>query len=91
VTLTRVGQAAASIEEYSVALSALMLASHPDAPESAKPLVIAAMILDERLRDHGGAKRIYEQVVQRFPGTQAAEKARRELADPRFILEGKTG
>jgi hypothetical protein len=90
-TLTRVGQAAAFLEEYSAALAALLAAAAPPVPESAKPLVIAAKILDERLRDLDGARRLYNQVLTRFPGTQAADYAKQQLADPRFFLAQKVG
>lgn len=88
-TLLRLGQAAATVDENAVALTVLLGAGAGDSPEGAKALVIAARILDERMRDQDGAKRLYTQVTQRFPGTQAAEFARKQLADPRFFLSRK--
>lgn len=84
--LLRVGQAAASVNEYATAMDALLAAAKGSGDESARALVIAGRILDERLRDHAGAKRIYEQVIARFDGTPAAKWVREQLADPRFFL-----
>lgn len=89
--LLRVGQAAASLEQYGPALAALTAAGRHGEPESSKALVIAARILDERMRDLDGAKRLYQQVLQRFPGTQAAEFAARQLADTRFLRSTRSG
>jgi len=84
-TLTRIGQAAAAIEVYTVALTALLAAALPETPESGRPLIIAAKILDERVRDHAGAKRLFQQALDRFPQTPAGEYARQQLMDARFI------
>lgn len=84
--LLRVGQAAASVSEYATAMDALMAAGRGTGDESARALVIAGRILDERLRDHAGARRVYEQVIARFDGTPAAKWVREQLADPRFFL-----
>lgn len=83
--LLRVGQAAASVSDYARALSSLSAAGRDPGPDGGKALVIAARILDERLRDVDGAKRMFTQVVERFPGTQAATYAAQQLADPRFF------
>ncbi len=87
--LLRCGQAAASQNELALAMTALLAAGRGDGGDSAKALVIAGRVLDERMRDQSGAKRLYTQVLQRFPGTPAAQFAEKQLADPRFMLSDK--
>lgn len=85
-TLLRIGQAAASVGDYSAALRALMRASLDQSDNGARALIIAGRILDERLRDTDGARRLFQQVLTRFPQTSAAVFAARQLAEPRFFL-----
>lgn len=85
-TLLRIGQAAASVGDYSAALRALMRASLDQSDNGARALIIAGRILDERLRDTDGAKRLFQQVLTRFPQTPAAAFAAKQLSEPRFFL-----
>lgn len=84
--LLRLGQAAASLSLYRQALQALTAAGRHGTPDASKALVIAARIFDERMRDTEAARRLFQQVVERFPGTQAADYSGRQLADPRFVV-----
>ena len=83
--LLRTGQAAASVDDLAFAIRALTAAGQHAVPDGAKALVIAARIFDERLREMDRARLLYESVVQRFPGTQAAQYAAQQLADQRFV------
>lgn len=77
-----VGLAAASLGEDRLAASALQhacAAAPRDAPVAPRAHVLLGRILAERLGDAVGARRVYAQVVQRYPGTEAARFAASQL------------
>lgn len=76
-----VGQAASSQEQYTLATQALEAAAdaEPDGPLAPRALVLLARVLGERLGDTARAQQTYQYVLARYPGTDAARFAERQL------------
>ncbi|WP_375765696.1 hypothetical protein NR798_28785 [Archangium gephyra] len=76
-----VGQKAASVGDYPLAVRALkQVAQHsPEDPLAPKACVILARLYGERLGDEASALKLYRHVVGRYPGTDAARFAQSRL------------
>jgi hypothetical protein len=76
-----VGQKAAMVGDYTLAVRALkQVAQHsPEDPLAPKSCVILARLYGERLGDEASAQKLYQHVVRRYPGTDAARFAQSRL------------
>jgi tetratricopeptide (TPR) repeat protein len=76
-----VGQKAAAVGDYPVAVRALkQVAQHsPEEPLAPKSCVLLARLYGERLGDAASAQKLYRHVVGRYPGTEAARFAQSRL------------
>ncbi len=75
------GRAAAASGEDRLALQAFkaVVTLSPDCPAAPKALVMMGRIYAERLGDPATAARVYQHLVQRYPGTEAAAFAQQRL------------
>jgi tetratricopeptide (TPR) repeat protein len=76
-----VGQAAATYEDYALAVRALESAADvaPDDPIAPRALVLLARVLGERMREPARARDVYQYIVDRYPDTEASRFARARL------------
>ncbi|WP_395805725.1 hypothetical protein [Archangium minus] len=76
-----VGQRAATVGDYHVAVRALkQVGQHsPEDPLAPRACVILARLYGERLGDTESAQKLYRHVVSRYPGTDAARFAQSKL------------
>ncbi len=75
------GKAAAVQGNNPLAVGALKAAAaSPDDPCAPKALVLLARVFGERLQDPVSAERLYKQILQRYPGSEAAGFAQQKLA-----------
>lgn len=76
-----VGQKAAAEGDYTLAVRALkQVAQHsPEDPLAPKSCIILARLYGERLGDEASARKLYQHVVRRYPGSDAARFAQSRL------------
>jgi tetratricopeptide (TPR) repeat protein len=76
-----VGQAAATYEDYPLAVRALESAADvaPDDPIAPRALVLLARVLGERMRELTRARDVYQYIVDRYPDTDASRFAQARL------------
>jgi hypothetical protein len=76
-----VGQAAATYEDYALAVRALESAADvaPDDPIAPRALVLLARVLGERMQEPARARDVYLYIVDRYPDTEASRFARARL------------
>jgi hypothetical protein len=76
-----VGQAAATYEDYALAVRALESAADvaPDDPIAPRALVLLARVLGERMQEPARARDVYRYIVDRYPDTDASRFARARL------------
>jgi hypothetical protein len=75
-----IGQAAVARNQHPLAEKALRAAAkNPAAPETPRAMVLLARVYAEKLGDVETAKKIFSFVVQKFPGTSAAQFASSKL------------
>lgn len=76
-----VGQRAATVGDYHVAVRALKQVGQytPEDPLAPRACVILARLYGERLGDAQSARKLYQHVVSRYPGTDAARFAQSKL------------
>jgi len=76
-----VGQAAANVARFPLAVRALKAAAYSTHPIAPRALVILARVYADGLRDPDSAERLFHETVKRYPGTPAAEFAQEQLAN----------
>lgn len=76
-----VGQKAAAEGDYTLAVRALkQVAQHsPEDPLAPRSCIILARLYGERLGDEASARKLYQHVVRRYPGSDAARFAQSRL------------
>ncbi|WP_257458749.1 tetratricopeptide repeat protein [Archangium lipolyticum] len=76
-----VGQAAATYEDYTLAVRALESAADvaPDDPIAPRALVLLARVLGERMQEPSRARDVYRYIVDRYPDTDASRFAQARL------------
>lgn|GEM_PF-6675133 len=81
-TFVQLAQAMATRNAYPSAANLLqgLISREPNGPATPRASIILARIYAERLNQPAQAKQIYAQVVERFPGTAAANFASGQLA-----------
>ncbi|MFW6369226.1 MAG: tetratricopeptide repeat protein, partial [Myxococcota bacterium] len=77
-----VGRSAAGAGDMDLACAAMTAAATLDPTHELVPraMVLLARLSGERLGDLARAEELYQDVLQRFPGTSAADFAKKQLA-----------
>jgi hypothetical protein len=77
-----VGRAAAAARDFHLAVRALRAAADvaPDDPEAQRAWILLGRVYADKLGDVARARQIYGYVIERYPGTEAADFARAQVA-----------